>query len=76
MQPGDVSHRIVLTDEDIRPIHDTDDHEDGDVHIDVVTTLSQTDSKLRTSGELPAPSVTSISGLHEVQTRQGGATGR
>jgi hypothetical protein len=39
-----------------------DGHEDGDVSIDVVTTLSQTASKLRTSGELPAPSSTSNSG--------------
>ena len=30
--------------------------------VDVVTTRSQTVSKLRTSGELPAPSVTSNSG--------------
>ncbi len=30
--------------------------------IDVVTTRSQTDSKLRSSGDLPAPSVTSNSG--------------
>ena len=39
-----------------------DGHEDGDVSIDVVTTLSQTASKLSTSGELPAPSSTSNSG--------------
>jgi hypothetical protein len=62
MQPGDVPHRIVLTDADIRAMHAADDHEDGDVPVDVVTTLSQAASKLRASGELPAPSATSNSG--------------
>ncbi len=62
MQSGDVPHRIALTDADIRAMHVADDHEDGDVSIDVVTTRSQAVSKLRTSGELPAPSATSNSG--------------
>ena len=39
-----------------------DDHEDGDVPVDVVTTRSQAASKFRTSGELSAPSATSNSG--------------
>ncbi len=43
-------------------MHAADDHEDGDVPVDVVTTLSQAASKLRASGELPAPSATSNSG--------------
>ncbi len=50
MQSGDVPHRIALTDVDIHTIHDVDDHEDGDVSIDVVTIRSQTVSKLRASG--------------------------
>jgi hypothetical protein len=50
MQPGDVPHRIALTDVDIPSIHDVGDREDGDVYIDVVTTRSQTVSKLRASG--------------------------
>ena len=62
MQPGDVPHRIALTDADIRAMHAVDGHEDGDVPVDVVTTRSQAASKLRTSGELPAPSATSNSG--------------
>jgi hypothetical protein len=62
MQPGDVPHRIALTDADIRAMHGADGHEDGDVPVDVVTTRSQAVSKLRTSGELPAPSATSNSG--------------
>ena len=47
---------------DIRAMHAVDGHEDGDVPVDVVTTRSQTASKLRASGELPAPSTTSTSG--------------
>ncbi len=43
-------------------MHAADGHEDGDVPIDVVTTHSQVASKLRASGELPAPSATSNSG--------------
>jgi hypothetical protein len=39
-----------------------DGHETGDVSVDVVTTRSQAASKLRASGELSAPSVTSNSG--------------
>ena len=62
MQPGDVPHRIALTDADIRATHAVDGHEDSDVPVDVVTTRSQAASKLRTSGELPAPSATSNSG--------------
>ena len=62
MQPGDVPHRIALTDADIRAMHAADGHEDSDVPVDVVTTRSQTASKLRASGELPAPSATSNSG--------------
>ncbi len=62
MQPGDVPHRIALADADIRAIHAADGHEDGNVTEDVVTTHSQAASKLRTSGELPAPSATSNSG--------------
>ncbi len=62
MQPGDVPHRIALTDEDIRAMYASDGHEDGDVTIDVVTTCSQSASKLCVSGELPAPSATSNSG--------------
>jgi hypothetical protein len=62
MQPGDVPHRVTLTDTDIHTIHVVDGHEDGDVTIDVVTTRSQTDSKLLTSGDLSSPSVTSNSG--------------
>ncbi len=33
MQPGDVPHRIALTDADIRAMYDADDHEDGDVYL-------------------------------------------
>ncbi len=62
MQPGDVPHRIALTDADIHTMHAADDHEDGYVSVDVVTTRSQAVSKLRTSGELFAPSTTSNSG--------------
>ncbi len=62
MQPGDVTHRIALTDVDIRAMHTADDHGDGDVSIDLVTTHSQTTSKLHVSGELPAPSATFDSG--------------
>jgi len=62
MQPGDVPHRIALTDADIRDMHAPDGDEDGDVPIGVVTTRSQAASELRTSGELPAPSATSNSG--------------
>ena len=64
MQPGDVPvpHKIALTDADIRAMHAADDHEDGDVPVDVVTTRSQAASTLRASGELPAPSATSNSG--------------
>jgi hypothetical protein len=43
-------------------MHVVDDHEDGDVPVDVVTTRSQTASKLRTSGELSDSSTTSNSG--------------
>ncbi len=57
-----VPHRIALTDADIRDMHSVDDHEDGDVPTDVVATRSQAASKLRTSGDLPAPSATSNSG--------------
>ncbi len=59
MQPGDVAHRIVLTDADIRDMHAVYGHEAGDVSVDFVTTRSQAASKLRASGELPAPSSTS-----------------
>ncbi len=62
MQPGDVPHRIAVTDADISAMHAFDGHEDGDVPVDVVTTRSQAASKLRASGELPAPSTTSNSG--------------
>ena len=62
IQSGDVPHRIVLTDVDIHTMYVVDDHEDGDVPVDVVTTRSQAASKLRTSGELSAPSVASNSG--------------
>jgi hypothetical protein len=62
MQPGDVPHRIDLTDADIHTIHTVDGHEDGDAPVDVVTTRSLAASKLRASGELPAPSATSNSG--------------
>jgi hypothetical protein len=62
MQPRDVPHRIALTDTDIRAMHAADSHEDGDVPVNVVTTRSQAASKLRASGELPAPSATSNSG--------------
>ena len=62
IQSGDVPHRIALTDADIHPMHTADDHEDGDVPVDVVTTHSQTVSKLPASGDLPAPSATSNSG--------------
>ena len=65
MQPGDVPHRIALTDADIRAMHATDGHEDGDVPVDVVTTRPQAASKLRALGELPAPSTTSNSGDSE-----------
>jgi hypothetical protein len=65
-----------------------DDHKDGDVTIDVVTTRSQAASKLHVSGELPSPSATSNS-REKVQelsvsnrvdnmideTRQGGVVG-
>jgi hypothetical protein len=61
-QPGDVPHKIALTDTDICVMHTADDHEDNDVSVDVVTTRSQVASKLRTSGELPAPSAPSNSG--------------
>ena len=43
-------------------MHAVDGHEDGDVSVDVVTTRSQTVSKLHTSGELSAPAATSNSG--------------
>ncbi len=43
-------------------MHAADGHEDGDVLVDVVTTRSQAASKLRASGELPAPATTSNSG--------------
>jgi hypothetical protein len=59
---GNVPRRIALTDADIRAMHAADGHEDGDVPINVVTTRSQAASKLRASGELPAPSATSNSG--------------
>ena len=62
IQSGDVPHRIVLTDVDIHTMYVVDDHEDGDVSVDVVTTHSQASSKLRASGELPAPAATSNSG--------------
>jgi hypothetical protein len=62
MQPGDVPHKIALTDADIRAMHAADGHEDSDVSVDVVTTRSQAASKLRASGELPAPFATSNSG--------------
>jgi hypothetical protein len=52
----------VLTDADIRAMHAADGHEEGDVPVDVVTTRSQAASKLRASGELPAPSATSNAG--------------
>jgi hypothetical protein len=53
----------ILPDADIHVMHAVDDHEDGDVPIDVVTTRSQSSvSKLHTSGELPVPSGTSNSG--------------
>jgi hypothetical protein len=58
MQPGDVPHRIALTDADIRDMHAVDGHEAGDVSVDAVTTRSQAASKFRASGELPAPSAT------------------
>jgi hypothetical protein len=61
MHPGDVPHRITLTDADIRAMHAADDHEDSDVTVDVVTTRSQTSSKLCVSGELSAPAATSNS---------------
>ena len=58
IQSGDVPHRIDLTDADIHTIHAADGpvmvtktDEDGDVTVDVVTTHSQTVSKLRVSGE-------------------------
>ena len=62
MQSEDVPHRIALTDVDIHTMHAADDHEDGDVSVDAVTTRSQTVSKLRVSEELTAPAVTSNSG--------------
>ena len=62
MQPGDVPHRIALTDADIRAMHAADGHEDSDVPVDVVTTRSQTDSKFRASGESSASATTSNSG--------------
>ena len=43
-------------------MHAADGHEDGDVPVDVVTTRSQSASKLRASGELPASAATSNSG--------------
>ena len=43
-------------------MHPADGYEDGDVPVDVVTTRSQAASKLRSSGELSAPSATSNSG--------------
>jgi hypothetical protein len=49
MEPGDVSHRITLTDVDIHTMHGVDGHEDGDVPVDVVTTRSQDASKLYSS---------------------------
>ncbi len=55
MQPGDVPRKIALTDADIRAMHAADGHEDSDVPVDVVDTSSQAASKLRASGELPAP---------------------
>jgi hypothetical protein len=36
MQPGDVPHRIALTDADIHAMYAVDDQEDGDVPVDVV----------------------------------------
>jgi hypothetical protein len=62
MQSGDVPHKIDLTDVDIRDMHAADVHEDDDVPVDVVTTRSQTASKLPVSGELPVSSATSNSG--------------
>ena len=61
MQSGEVPHRIALTDPVIRDMYPADGHEDIDV-VDVVTTRSQTASKLHSSGELPAPAATSNSG--------------
>ena len=62
MQSEDVPHRITLADAVIRSMHAADGHEDGDVPVDVVTTHSQTVSKLRVSGEIPATAATSNSG--------------
>ena len=53
MQPGDVPHRIALTDAHIRAMHAADGHKDCDVPVDVVTTHSQAASKLLASGEMP-----------------------
>ena len=39
-----------------------DGHEDDDVSVDVVTTHSQTVSKLRPSGDLSVPAATTNSG--------------
>jgi hypothetical protein len=73
MQPGDVPHKIALTDADICAMHAADGHEDGDVPAAVVTTRSQAASKLRASGELPAPSA--LPQEAEIQALQGGAAG-
>ena len=61
MQPGDVPQCNALTEADIRSMHAVDDHEDGDVPVDVVTTRSQTASKLRSSGEMPTSATISNS---------------
>ena len=52
MQPGDVPHRIALTDAGIRVMHAADGHEDSDVPVDVVTTRSQAALKMLASEEL------------------------
>jgi hypothetical protein len=52
MQPGDVPHRIALTDAGIRVMHAADGHEDSDVPVDVVTTRSQAALKMLASVEL------------------------
>ncbi len=62
IQSEDVPHRITLADVVIRSMHAADGHEDGDLPVDVVTTRSQTASKLRASGELPATAATCNSG--------------
>ena len=40
MQPGDVPHRIDLTDADICAMQAADVHEDDDAPVDVVLTLT------------------------------------